>query len=94
MTLAVQSRQGHQIGGEHAPADPLLEPFEPMAWTTGQLHRALDDADPSFDPVPETLAPLEPGLFLTALTAPVPIAGFRQHNMFDPHLTRQRLVLR
>ncbi len=55
MLLAVPASQGHQIGGEHAPADPLLEAFVAVARAAGQLHGALDHTDPPFDSIAEEL---------------------------------------
>ncbi len=93
MPLAVQACYGHEVSGEHAPADPLLEAFEPMAGTASQLHGALDHTDSAFDPVPETLAFFEPGPFLPALTPFVLVAGLRQDDVSDVQRAGQDLVL-
>lgn len=93
MPLTIQTSHHHQIGREDAPADPLLKAFIAMTGATAQLHRALDHTDPSFDPVPETLPLLEPGLPFTLLPTAIPIPWFRQDNMLDPHLPGEGFVL-
>ncbi len=93
MSLTIQPSHHHQIGGEHAPADPLLEAFKPVAWAASQLHRTLDDTDPSFNAIPETLTPLEPGLLFTPLPPSIPIAGLGQNDVANAHPPSERFIL-
>ncbi len=93
MPLTVQACQDHQIGCQHTPADPLLEALIAMTRATGQLHRAFDDADSPFDPVPKTLTLFEPGKLFMALPASIMIPGLGQDDMPDPHPPGERFVL-
>ncbi len=93
MPLAVLSRHRHQIGGEHTPSNPLLEPFIAVARASTRLHRPLDHADATFDPIPEALTLFEPGLFLPASPPFILVARFRQHDVADMQPTGQGFVL-
>lgn len=93
MAFAILSRHRHQIGREHPPPNPLFEPLITMAGATAQLHRPLDNADPTLNPIPEAQTLLEPGLFLPAPAPFVFVARLRQHDVANVQPPGQGFVL-
>lgn len=81
--LMQQAGEDHQVGDDDAPTHPALEAIQSMQWAAFQLHRALHDADASFDTVAETLSLLEPGLLFVGFPLSGTLSGLREGNLCD-----------